>query len=186
MGTPVTEIPIGLECGHWDPPAETPVAMYIFFWDVEKGDKVGARQPPNGHVFRLEQDALSPCDYDHDSPLTGWLVEFNIQAALISVNLRDQADPNKIYFLAHLHHSPPVEYDVFTNDYQTPVNNYGYAGYCMVFWMTDIIAMAEDFGLLWPGDLMLEIFGADAPFVIIKFCTLTLRVNVRVKKNVTI
>lgn len=181
MGTPIKTPIIGANCGHWDPVDETPIAVYALFWDVKKGDRGFAREPPNGHLFRLEQKPLLPCAWQYDNAAFDWEVNVSLQANNISMDLRESVADNRIYFIETLVYPPWNEYDLFTNDYQTEINNYGYGGYCVMFWLQNIAAHAELLGLFNAPDLMMEFFFVSTTEFVIKFCSLTLRTNIKLK-----
>lgn len=181
MGTKLQTIPTGLNCGNWDPPAETPSQIYCMFFDMLKGNKVGAREPPNGHIFELPQDPLSPCDWIYNNPAFDWEIHLNLQAGNVSIDLRESVIPNRIYFDDWFVQPPFPANSVFTNDYQTPVNHYGYAGFCVVYWMGTILALADLLSLLDVPDLFFELFSAQPPNLVVKFCSHSLRINTKVK-----
>lgn len=184
MGTQLKIPTPGVNCLNWDPPAEAPESIYCQFWDVKKGDRGGAREPPNEHIFRMEQMAGQPCSWKSVNLTYGWEVTFDLQSAAMNIHLQDAVLRDNTYFVDTVSSSPPDEYQVFTNELTTAYGNWGWDGHCIIFWMADAIIIAEEFGLLDAGDLMLEMFPAEAPYFVFKFCSLILRTNVSMKKNI--
>lgn len=181
MGTPIKEIEPGLECGHWDPPAETPIALYCMFWDVEKGDRVGAREPPNGHLFKLDQNPLSPCDWKYVNLTFGWEISFILQAAVMTVHLQDAVFRDNTYFTHNKDYPPLSEYEVFTNVIQWPAGKWGWSGHCVIFWMVGILPLAAAFGFDSVDDTLFEFFAVSTTEFVVKFCSLELRANISIK-----
>lgn len=181
MGTRVEAIPLGLECFCWGPANETPEAIYVMFFEMKKGDVPFAHEPPNGHIFRVPQNPLVPCDFVYDNPAMNWRILLLLQAGAISLTLRQSDFPNFIYFADTTGPPPLPENFVFTNDYLTPVNNFAWDGYCVVFWMSSVITLADAWGFLDAPDLLFELFSAESPDIVVKFCSLSLGINTRLK-----
>lgn len=184
MGTPVKDIIIGANCGHWDPPDETPIVLYCLFWDIAKGSDPNAKVAPNGHLFKVPQRELSPCDWKYSNVPFGWEVSFNLQANQMTLELRESAIANRVYFLKTKPYPPLDEYEVFSNDDVWPPGVWGAGGYGIIFWMLDIIAIAHDLCIDHVDDLMLEVLPVSTTELVIKFCSLTLHMNVKLKISI--
>lgn len=181
MGTPVEENPFGVECFDWDPADETPKYIYCFFYDLLKGDLSGAFEPPNLHVFKMSQVDGTPCIWSHTNTVFGWKATFGMNGIQCWLLLQDTVHPSNYYFAHTKAVSPPVEYELFDNFFQVPWDNWGYGGHGVIFWLSDITWLATAFGFDQVDDLKLEIFADDADDLIIKFCSLTMRSNVKFK-----
>jgi len=184
MGTKVEPILPGPECLHWNPPDETPISLYVMFWDLKKGDRYGAREPPNGHLFRLPQTPEWACDWRCVNLAFGWEVTFNLQSANMALSLRDANLRDNVYFGNTKAYPPIVEYELFTNYYQWPAGNWGWGGFAVLFWMIDIVAIAESLGLGDADDLLFEFFHVSPTEFVVKFCSRSLRTNVKLKFSV--
>lgn len=181
MGTQINKIPPGANCYLWDPVDETPESIYVFFWEILKGDRGLARIPPNLHIFKLDQVDGNACLWRYENAAFGWFVEVGIDGMNTWLWLRDSELPAKYYFADHKAVSPPAEYELFTNDYNAPFNNWGYDGFGSIFWMDAIIDLVEAFGLEWTSDLMLEMSADDAQTLIVKLCSLQAVTNIKFK-----
>lgn len=184
MGTPVDTPVIGPNCGHWNPVDETPHSIFAMFWDVKPGDRGGAKEPPNGHIFKLTQKDGFTCDWIYASLTHGWEVNLQLQANNVWVDLRDSVNRNNVYFIDNPGYPPMPEYTAFTNDKLDPAGEWGWSGHCVVFWLNDIVSHADGLGLFEAPDLMMEFFAISTTEFVIKFCSLTLRTNVKLKISV--
>lgn len=181
MGTPIPDPITGVNCPNWDPPAETPQYLYAMFWDIVKGDNPAAVQAPNLHIFKLEQKPGSPCVWEFWNPVSKWWVQVGIAVAETWLWLGDDDIAPNYYFVDHKAVSPPVEYEIFTNDFQSPLDDWGYGGTGTIFWLPTVIDLAESFGLDGTEDLLLEMFAAPSADFVHKFCSLILRTNIKIK-----
>lgn len=181
MGTKIIEPVPGDICLRWDPVDETPSFVYVVFWDVLKGDRFGAKQPPNEHIFKLPQDPTSSCKWEYENLVSDWHVDFQIAVDQSGVGLSDASGMGNFYFTDVTGPTSPPEYQLYHNFFQDPFGKWGYNGSAMVFWMTALGITVVDFGLQSAPDLFLEMFSfSDASFVQ-KLCSLSLVTNFTMK-----
>lgn len=184
MGIPVSIIPPAAECMYWPDPPNTPGKIYSVFWDVQKGDRGGALQPPNLRVFSCYQVGADACIFNHDVDPPPFCSEFGTQLNACWLYLYTGEWPRRYYFSHQLPISPIDEYQMFTNFAQTPVNNYGWGGFGTIFWLDKVVAIAGEMGWSHLSDLMHEVIPIDAAKVILKFCSKSLGVNVQLKVDI--
>lgn len=181
MGIPVNEIVHGADCFHWAEPTQTPSKAYAFFWDILKGDRLGAKSPANGVIFTMNQDPLSPCNYSSPEPNPGWVARFGLDASQSWLQLYINGGAPQYYFGHTLNVSPPPEFQLYINESQAPFGKYGYEGFGTVFWMERVLAVAADMGWAHLTDLMLEMFPVDGVDYVMKFCSHTIRQNIKIR-----
>lgn len=181
MGTLVLPPEIGGECAHWPVPAETPRYIFAMFYGIERGNNPGAKQPPNGHVFRLTQVDGQPCLFVFENIAMDWRVELGIDPAQTWILLRTPEVFPDYYFYDGPFESPPDEYYLFHNDYIWPFNNWGWDGHCIIFWDDPFVLVPHDLGLDYLPDLMLEVFSDDNNEIYLKYCSLQGHVNITIK-----
>ncbi len=181
MGIPVDSIPFGSNCSYWSTPAETPGTLFIYFWGIIKGDRAGALDPPNLHVFHLSQLPGQPCVWGALNPVTGWAVQIGLQSGASWLWLWEAQVPARYYFSDSTGPQPFSEYETYANFYQIAAGNWGYAGHGTVFWMAQALDFSEDFGLVDLTALFLEPGPVGTSAQIIKLCDVVLRTNIKIK-----
>lgn len=181
MGIRVRKIVYSDDCFHWIDPEHTPKKVYAFFWDVKKGDRTGAVEPANLRIFTMYQDPLDHCHWYSPAEFGKWKADFGVQAAQCWLSLYLNWSPLRYYFHKTADFSPPDEYHLFVNFYQTPINNWGYNGYGTIFWMKKVIDLAEQFGWDHVADLLQETFPVDCVDYVIKFCSYELQQNIKLR-----
>jgi len=181
MGTIIDPILSKVECLNWDPPEDTPLHIYAIFWEVLEGDEPGAFPPPNLHCFKLVQTELEPCVWEYLNTDFGWKVLVGVTPTQTWIDLQDTINPANHYFGRTLDLSPPHEYCTFSNIYQHEFGNYGYGGFAFIFWLDLVKWTVSALGMDHVNDVMLETFPIDESNMIIKLCSKTLTVNVKLK-----
>lgn len=181
MGTPIPDPIVGVNCPNWDPPSETPSQIYAMFYDILKGDNPNAVQAPNCHIFNLTQRPGSPCVWQLWNPVAEWLVQVGIAVGETWLWLGDDDISPHWYFVDHKAVSPPSEYELFTNDFQSPFSDWGYGGFGIIFWSDPFIILPGLLGLDQFDDLKLEVFSDVNNDLFFKYCSLKGHVNVVVK-----
>lgn len=181
MGTKIIENPCGDECWNWDPTYETPEFIYGFFWDILKGTAGFARQAPNLHIFKMSQIEPDACIWRYTNLVFGWQVEFGLQASQCWLSMVDAAYTSFGYFYHAKAVSPPAEYELFTNYYQSEYMSFGYAGFGTIFWLDSIRELSSALGLDVSGKSLFEIRATLDHKMIVKFCELITGTNVRIQ-----
>lgn len=181
MGTKIEENPFGDECWNWDPTYETPEFIYGFFWDILKGTAGPARQAPNLHIFKMSQIEPDACIWRYANLDFGWQAEFGLQAAQCWLLLVDANNTDFGYFVHTKAVSPPAEYEIFTNFFQSEDMSFGYEGFGTIFWLDSIRDLAAKFGLDLEGETLLEMRATDSQKMIIKLCNLRMNTNVKIQ-----
>lgn len=181
MGTRVKPPVRGTDCLNWLVPDETPGRCYSIFWDVKKGDRTGAQEPKNLHIFSIYQHVTDPCIFSWLPGWGSWASQFGVDGTNSWLYLFRDFAARQYYFSCTQPISPVNEYIQFDNFFQTEINNYGYGGHGTIFWMKKVIDIVEQFGWDHLTDVMLEVFPVDAVSIIHKFCTKTLGANVCIK-----
>jgi hypothetical protein len=181
VGTPVRDIVIGSDCSLWYPTDETPKYVFCYIWDVQKGDLPGSREPPNLHIFRMQQKDLLPCQWLYSNETFGWELEFILYVNRCTFSLADPNPPRPVYFVDEQFVSPAPEYQLFVNDFQSPASSFGYGGYATIFWVSSILHFTECFGLELSTDLFFEKFPFNSTHQIVKLTSIISRANILIK-----
>lgn len=181
MGTPVRKIVYGHDCYFWPDPTKTPKKIYAFFWEIKKGDRTGAVEPANLRIFTMYQHPLDHCTWYTVIEFGKWVTHFGVSLEQCWLSLYLNWTPIRYYFFKLSDLPPPDEYQLFANFYQTPINNWGYEGYGTIFWLKKVIDLAKDFGWDHVADLMMETFPVDCVDYVVKFCSLELKQNIKMR-----
>lgn len=181
MGTKIQTPPTGVNCINWDPPGETPEFLYVYFWEVKKGDIPIALEPPNNHIFKLTQNPAQPCIWTFLDLAWGWYIQVGLAALTSWLWLAETGGAGRWVFADSVGPSPIVPLGSYTNWYQDPVGNWGYEGYGTIFLMQTIGMIADDFGLSDMDQLKLEMFGVGEPVRTAKYCSRRDRTNVKIQ-----
>lgn len=181
MGTPIEILPYGNNCTKWPDPAETPAYVYVLFYGIKKGTAIGAVDAPNGHLFKVPQRPAQACVWTYWLASFGWKVQVVLDAASSLLYLADSELNDNFYFWDGTGPSPLEEFWEYDNWYDSEVLTHGYDGHGFIFWLTAESPVVLGFGFEDVDDLMLEVFNVDDSHYVLKFCSLSLHMNISVK-----
>lgn len=188
MGTPLPDQPIdyGDDCvvcrdapyERWAA-GETPHYVYVRFSGLVKC-VWGTYEPPNGQVFRLEQDPVWPCLWFLIG--TKWTVQFlpATRVPLLSqIVLRDEFA--QLYFDGFSVACPP-EMQVFDNSLVAcNPGNQSKDGEATIAWNSTALSIAKAMVLPFDPQLMTEMFITPTDVPVFKYCNPRFGVNVKIK-----
>lgn len=181
MGTKVVPISFGNNCGNWAIPAETPSKVFVMFWDILKGDRFGATQPPNLQIFECPQVVGNNCVFRYEHPTTGWWASFGIDAANSWIEGGKGGLGNRPFFTRTVAVSPYVEYTRLTNFYVNAFGNWGYDGFACAFWIDSVHEKAVELEIDFFPDILFEMFPIDGIDYVVKFTSVVQLMNMTVK-----
>lgn len=169
----------GPDCPTCFAVGKTPQTIYAWFWEVLKGDKVGALEPPNLHLFTLTQDDVNQCLWKNNIGAFGWDVQLQIFAGP-NTRLIIYRDVIKAYFSCTLAKCP-VEHDIFDNALWHPPGAWGYNGHGIIQWLETASDLIEDFVLPTSNGLLMEFTVDETGQPIYKFNDVETSTNVKFK-----
>lgn len=177
MGLHTDPVPPGDDCiACWDA-GETPSYIYVIFDGVLKGDVPGAQQPPNGRIFKCDQNVGDPCLFEFNPVGAGWRVQLRRTVAPerwhVSLNFSG---------LAHftgVNAGCPSEHDIWTNILWSPIWWAGYNGVATIFWMEEALELMELMGIPIEPDTFMEFFVKDESKPVYKFCNQRFSINTK-------
>ncbi len=181
MGTKVVPISFGANCGNWAVPAETPSKVFIMFWDVLKGNRFGAAQPPNLQIFHCPQVPLNNCVWRYEHPTTGWWASFGINGLNSWIEGGKNGLGNQPFFTRTIIMSPYTQYHRLSNWFGNPFGNWGYSGFACAFWLSSVTDLAESLNIIAFQNLLFEMFPIDGIDYVAKFNSVVQRMNITVK-----
>lgn len=184
MGTPVVPITLADNCAHWSDPDETPLYVYSMFWDILKGGRAGAVQPPNLRIFKMTQRPTQACVWEYDGGFESFGSQVILDALGSELTLFTDHTPRRFYFVDVDGPSPLTEYAPYSNFNTFCPTTYGCFGFGMVFWLTGVLDIVGFFGLTGDDKLKLEQFPVDSDEFVTKLTSLLLRSNVLIKFSV--
>lgn len=172
-----------VDCIDAFPPDKTPCKIYAWFWGVKKGDKVGAREPANLHLFTLIQDDIEPCLWKNDPSDFGWDIQLQFWPDPVGdpfLRLWMYGTPVQPYF-SYTARVIPAEHLVFDNALWPPPGAWGYDGHGIIMWLDKATDILDDFVLPTDPKMLMEFSVTDEGVPVYKFNIPKYSMNIKFK-----
>ncbi|GAH22875.1 unnamed protein product, partial [marine sediment metagenome] len=184
MGQPMPDVPIeyGNDCLARFPAGKTPKYLYARFSQVVRCDPHTppvCHTPPNDVVFKLTQDAVSPCVFMYDQ--SGWIVTFYFAFDSPPVTYVQLQDALGYLYFSDFVPTPVDEGYVFHNDLtRCEAMECAHGGIAIVTWTDHATDILKAINMSKANDLFMEVFPTDDDKLVYKFCKLKDATNIKI------
>lgn len=157
----------------------TPKFIWVCFLDIVKGNNPACEDPPNGHWFKCEQDAVDACLFTYGDGVSGWFVQTYRSAVTGNWHITLDYEGSD-FFTGFISTCPDID-DVWTNLLNNPAVFCGNGGYGYLFWMDAVVDLIDDLELPNDGNTFVEAHVKNGTTLVYKFCNIGFNMNVKVE-----